>query len=63
LSSPRDTVRVPGDDHENYVHVRRLEALRGAGIVERLDDGNWPIPADFERRAQDYDTEHAKQLG
>jgi type IV secretory pathway VirD2 relaxase len=61
----RDTVRVPGDDHESYVlsHIRRLEALRRAGIVERLDDGNWRIPADFGRRAQDYDTERAKELG
>ncbi|MBN8934618.1 MAG: DUF3363 domain-containing protein, partial [Rhizobium pusense] len=31
--------RVPGGDYEGYVdaHVRRLEALRGTGIVERID--------------------------
>lgn len=33
------TCRVPGGDYEGYVdaHVRRLEALRRAGIVERID--------------------------
>ncbi|WP_334657914.1 DUF3363 domain-containing protein, partial [Klebsiella pneumoniae] len=32
------TCRVPGGDYEGYVdaHVRRLEALRRAGIVERI---------------------------
>jgi len=34
-------------------HKRRLEALRRAGIGERLADGTWRIPADFlERTAQ-----------
>lgn len=50
-------VRVPGGDHEAYVesHVRRLEALRRAGIVERVDVDRWRIPDDFEARAQAYD--------
>ena len=30
-------------------HKRRLEALRRLGVVERNTDGNWRIPADFER--------------
>jgi type IV secretory pathway VirD2 relaxase len=65
LTVARETIRVPGDEYENYVvsHIRRLEALRRAGIVERLDNGNWRIPADFERRAQDYDTERTNPLG
>lgn len=50
-------VRVPGGDYDAYVesHVRRLEALRRAGIVERTDPGRWLIPDDFEARAQTYD--------
>jgi len=37
---------VPGDDHEGHVeaHVRRLEALRRAGIAERVDADRWRIP-------------------
>ena len=33
-------VRVPGGDYGAYVesHVRRLEALRRAGIVEQYDE-------------------------
>ena len=52
-------VRVPGGDHGAYVesHVRRLEALRRAGIVERVDADHWRIPADFETRAGDYDAQ------
>ena len=50
-------VRVPGGDHDRYVrsHVRRLEALRRAGIVERIDADHWRIPDDFEQRAAGYD--------
>jgi type IV secretory pathway VirD2 relaxase len=50
-------VRVPGGDYDAYVesHVRRLEALRRAGIVERIDADRWRIPEGFEARAQPYD--------
>jgi hypothetical protein len=50
-------VRVPGGDYDAYVesHVRRLEALRRAGIVERIDADRWLIPDGFEARAQAYD--------
>ncbi|WP_207489218.1 DUF3363 domain-containing protein [Brucella pituitosa] len=49
--------RVPGGDYEGYVdaHVRRLEALRRAGIAERIDADKWRIPDDFESRAATYD--------
>ncbi|MBA8841312.1 DUF3363 domain-containing protein [Ochrobactrum sp. RH2CCR150] len=49
--------RVPGGDYEGYVdaHVRRLEALRRAGIAERIEADQWRIPDDFESRAADYD--------
>ena len=36
-------------------HVRRLEALRRAGIVERVSDGLWRIPADLVARGLEYD--------
>ncbi len=50
-------IRVPGGDYDAYVgaHVRRLEALRRAGIVERADVDHWLIPADFEARAAVYE--------
>jgi type IV secretory pathway VirD2 relaxase len=52
-------IRVPGGDYEAYVasHVRRLEALRRAGIMERIDADHWRLPADFEARAADYDAQ------
>jgi hypothetical protein len=56
-------VRVPGGDFDGYVqsHVRRLEALRRAGIVERLDADHWTIPADYEARAAAYDATQSPQ--
>jgi type IV secretory pathway VirD2 relaxase len=36
-------------------HLRRLEALRHAGILERAADGVWHVPKDFARFAVDYD--------
>ncbi|MFB9951633.1 DUF3363 domain-containing protein [Rhizobium puerariae] len=55
--------RVPGGDYEGYVdaHVRRLEALRRAGIAERIDAGQWRIPEDFESRAVAYDAGRNRQ--
>lgn len=55
--------RVPGGDYEGYVdaHVRRLEALRRAGIVERIDADQWRIPQDFESRAAAYDAGRNRQ--
>ena len=49
--------KVPGDDYDAYVdaHVRRLEALRRAGIVERLGSDVWSIPQDLKARAAAYD--------
>ncbi|WP_312932391.1 relaxase/mobilization nuclease and DUF3363 domain-containing protein [Stutzerimonas nitrititolerans] len=41
-------------------HVRRLEALRRAGIVERVADGLWKVPADLPERGRQYD---ANRLG
>ncbi|UVV70561.1 DUF3363 domain-containing protein [Brucella anthropi] len=55
--------RVPGGDYEGYVdaHVRRLEALRRAGIAERIDADQWRIPEDFESRAAAYDAGRSRQ--
>jgi type IV secretory pathway VirD2 relaxase len=55
--------RVPGGDYEGYVdaHVRRLEALRRAGIAERIDADQWRIPDDFESRATAYDAGRNRQ--
>jgi type IV secretory pathway VirD2 relaxase len=55
--------RVPGGDYDGYVdaHVRRLEALRRAGIAERIDADQWRIPDDFETRAAAYDAGRNKQ--
>lgn len=33
-------------------HVRRLEALRRAGIVERMEHGVWRVPVDLAERGQ-----------
>ena len=56
-------VRVPGGDYDAYVesHVRRLEALRRAGIVEWTDADHWRIPDDFEARAQAYDAAQGRR--
>ncbi|WP_448151203.1 DUF3363 domain-containing protein [Labrys miyagiensis] len=55
--------RVPGGDYDGFVdaHVRRLEALRRVGIVERLDADQWRIPEDFERQAAAYDAGRSRQ--
>lgn len=51
------TVERLGGDPATYVrsHVRRLEALRRVGHVERIDADQWRIPADLPKRGQAYD--------
>ncbi len=63
LEQARFEGRVPGGDYQGYVdsHVRRLEALRRAGIVERIDADQWRIPEGFERRAASYDAGRNRQ--
>mgnify|MGYP001568418848 CR=1 FL=1 len=53
---------VPGRDPQEVVatHVRRLEALRRAGIVERVAEGLWKVPADLPEQGRQYD---AQRLG
>lgn len=38
-------------------HVRRLEALRRVGIVERIEDGVWRVPADLPAKGKAYDVQ------
>jgi hypothetical protein len=54
---------VQGGDYEGFIeaHVRRLEALRRAGIVERVDQDHWRIPKDFESKAVAYDAARNRQ--
>jgi len=40
-------------------HVRRLEALRRSGAVERMADGVWRIPPDFLSHTQAHDAQRA----
>ncbi|TBR22002.1 MAG: DUF3363 domain-containing protein [Reyranella sp.] len=51
------TVEWLGGDPAAYVrsHVRRLEALRRAGHVERIDADQWRVPADLPDRGHGYD--------
>jgi hypothetical protein len=44
----------PGANADDLVeaHVRRLEALRRAGVVERWSEDTWSIPKDFATRAE-----------
>ena len=48
---------TPGRDPKEVVdaHVRRLEALRRAGIVERVAEGVWRVPADLPEQGRQYD--------
>ncbi|MFN7040135.1 MAG: DUF3363 domain-containing protein [Acidovorax temperans] len=41
------------------VHVRRLEALRRVGIVERITDGVWQVPPDLIQKARQHDARKA----
>lgn len=41
-------------------HVRRLEALRRSGIVERVAEGVWRVPTDLPEQGRQYD---AQRLG
>lgn len=53
---------VPGRDPQEVVaaHVRRLEALRRAGIVERVAEGLWKVPGELPEQGRRYD---AQRLG
>ncbi|MFT3813307.1 MAG: relaxase/mobilization nuclease and DUF3363 domain-containing protein [Acidovorax sp.] len=48
-----------GRDPQEVVaaHVRRLEALRRAGIVERVAEGLWKVPGDLPEQGHRYDAQ------
>ena len=48
-------------DPQTFVqgHVRRLEALRRAGHVQRIEEGVWQIPRDLIERGQLFDAERS----
>lgn len=49
IDRPHDAVDV------QTMRVRRLEALRRAGIVERIADGVWRVPSDLVEQGQRFD--------
>jgi type IV secretory pathway VirD2 relaxase len=57
LDRIRDSFEKQGKDPDAFVrsHVRRLEALRRTGHVERIDADHWRIPKDFTERGMAYD--------
>jgi type IV secretory pathway VirD2 relaxase len=57
LERIRDSFEQQGKDPEAFVrfHVRRLEALRRAGHVERIDADHWHVPVDLVGRGMAYD--------
>ncbi len=42
-------------------HIRRLEALRRQGIVERRENGDWLIPDDYAEKVLEYDARGGRQ--
>ncbi|MER9059943.1 DUF3363 domain-containing protein [Mesorhizobium sp. M0698] len=57
LEAIRETFLQQGKDPEAFVrfHVRRLEALRRAGHVERIDEDHWRISENLPERGIAYD--------
>ncbi|MFN3807491.1 DUF3363 domain-containing protein [Asticcacaulis sp.] len=57
LNIVRPRFEAQDKDPEAFVkfHVRRLEALRRAGHVERIDEDHWRVPKDLVTRGQSYD--------
>lgn len=57
LNAARAKIQQFGEDPEVFTrsHVRRLEVLRRAGVVERIDDDHWKVPNDIAERGMAYD--------
>lgn len=45
-----------------HAHVRRLEALRRAGIVERIADGVWKVPQNLLQKTRQHEAQKASGL-
>jgi hypothetical protein len=54
ISMAREGV-IRDSDEVVAIHVRRLEALRRAGIVERVAEGVWRVPSDLPDQGRQYD--------
>ncbi|WP_298355290.1 DUF3363 domain-containing protein [Rhodoblastus sp.] len=63
LEVARPAVERRRGDPDAFIrsHVRRLEALRRAGHVERIDADHWKIPADLPDRGVAYDALGARK--
>ena len=57
LEAARPRIERAKGDPDAFIrsHVRRLEALRRAGIVERIDANRWKIPDDIAEQGAAYD--------
>ncbi|BDV38636.1 DUF3363 domain-containing protein [Methylocystis bryophila] len=57
LEATRDIIERRHGDPDAFIrsHVRRLEALRRAGHVERIDADHWKVPKDVAERGMTYD--------
>ena len=57
LARIKDSFEQQHKDPEAFVrfHVRRLETLRRAGHVERIEDDHWRVPNDLLARGRAYD--------
>jgi type IV secretory pathway VirD2 relaxase len=57
-------MREPNVDRESLLdaHERRLEALRRAGIVERIGNGLWRVPQDLSEQGRRYDAQRSSGL-
>lgn len=54
-SAGKDRKRLPSPKAIVRSHVMRLESLRRAEIVERMDDDTWKVPADLIKRGREHD--------
>ncbi|WP_454710803.1 DUF3363 domain-containing protein [Cupriavidus nantongensis] len=58
LAIEKERARAGSDPQEVIAaHLRRLEALRRAGVVERVAEGLWKVPEDLAERGREYDTQ------
>lgn len=55
IEMAREQKISPDPDRFIAAHVRRLEALRRAGIVERYSDDHWKVPVDLPERGLTHD--------
>nr|WP_299496331.1 DUF3363 domain-containing protein [uncultured Rhizobium sp.] len=57
LEQARARIEKIGGDPDAFIrsHIRRLEALRRARLVERIDADHWKIPGDLPERGMAYD--------